>query len=122
MQVDVSEILEFADKVDKSGDQLAGQLVGAVTKAAAVGETVARAWAPVGATGNLRRSIETEVQGTGRTAAGVRAVIKAKVPYGWYVEAGTARQRPQPFMRRGRDAAEPVVVVELERAAAKVLP
>lgn len=118
MKIDVSELLAFADSAEEEADKMAEGLVEDVTAAAAVGESVAKAWAPR-ATGRLERSINTRVVGSGRTPAGVRATIRADVPYGWYVEAGTARQRPQPYMQRGRDAAEPVLEQRLERRVGK---
>lgn len=116
MTADVSEVLALAAGLDREQKQLPGKIVGAVTAAAKIGETVAKAWAPVGATGDLRASISTSIRGSGGTA-GASALIRCTVPYGWYNEAGTARQAPTPFMQPGRDAAEPVLVAGLEKIA-----
>lgn len=117
MEVDVSDLFAFADRADREADLMADRVVDAVTTATAAGAETARAWAPVGATGRLRDSIDTRVTGTGRSGAGVRGTIRADVSYSWYVAAGTARSRPNDFMDRGRDRAEPVLVEQLERAA-----
>lgn len=106
MEVDLnlSQILNLADNFDAKADRVGDEILAAVTAAAAVAERTAKALAPV-RTGALRNSIDTKVYGSGRLA-GVRAVVRANTHYSWYVEAGTARQKPQPFMEPARAAAE----------------
>ena len=76
-------------------------------------EAMADAWvdqsqtvAPVD-TGQLRARIA--VQSLSGTSARASAVVVSDVPYAGFVEFGTARHTPQPYFRKGRDAAEDVV-------------
>lgn len=62
-------------------------------------ETPAKAKAPV-LTGNLRRSIHTEVSTGGEK---VEARVGTNVEYGPHVEFGTSSQRAQPYLRPAYD-------------------
>lgn len=64
-------------------------------------ETAAKRLAPVD-TGRLRSSISREL---GRDGRGLFAQIGTIVDYGPYVEFGTSRMRPQPYLRPALDAA-----------------
>lgn len=72
-----------------------------VRKAAFDTEAGAKALAPVD-TGNLRNSITTTVQGDG-----LRAGVVATASYAFWVETGTSRMSPQPFMGPATDRVEP---------------
>jgi len=83
-------------------------------------------------TGNLRRSLHigghagesgglsgttgTDVGGNGHTAAGAVILVGTNVEYGPYVEYGTSRMAPQPYMRPAFDGAGPVISAEMARA------
>ena len=83
-------------------------------------------------TGNLRRSLHigghagesgglsgttgTDVGGNGHTAAGAVILVGTNVEYGPYVEYGTSRMAPQPYMRPAFDGAGPVITAEMARA------
>lgn len=62
-------------------------------------ETPAKAKAPV-LTGNLRRSIHTEVDTGGAKA---EARVGTNVEYATHVEFGTSKQSPQPYLRPAYD-------------------
>lgn len=62
-------------------------------------ETPAKAKAPV-LTGNLRRSIHTEVSTGGEKA---EARVGTNVEYATHVEFGTSKQPPQPYLRPAYD-------------------
>lgn len=105
MTADVSQLLKLADELDAAGPKIARATVEAVSEAGDVGVTVGRAWAPR-RTGDLGDSIEKIMDGGGG-AAGARARVRAKAPYGWFVYAGTARQAPQPeFLDHARQASD----------------
>ena len=88
--------------------ELRGDAGTLVPRASAVVRTVAldteadaKALAPVD-TGNLRSSITTSVQGDG-----LRAAVVATASYAVFVEQGTSRMRPQPFMGPATDRNAP---------------
>lgn len=66
-----------------------------LTQAAQMVEREAKRLCPV-KTGNLRRSITHEVGGKGKR---VWAIVKATAFYSAYVEYGTSRNEPKPFLR-----------------------
>ncbi|GAP78505.1 hypothetical protein Y09_1333 [Brachybacterium sp. SW0106-09] len=72
-----------------------------VRKVALDTEADAKALAPVD-TGNLRGSITTAVQGDG-----LRAAVVATASYAHWVESGTSRMAPQPFMGPATDRNAP---------------
>ena len=77
-----------------------GQNLAAALRAGAlVIETPAKAKAPV-LTGNLRRSIHTEVSTGGEKA---EARVGTNVEYATAVEFGTSKQPPQPHLRPAYD-------------------
>jgi HK97 gp10 family phage protein len=97
-------------KAKASGAQLAT----ALRAGGLVIETPAKAKAPV-LTGNLRRSIHTEVSSSGTKA---QARVGTNTEYAPHVEFGTSRQRAQPYLRpaydenKGRAVAEVADVLE----------
>lgn len=72
-------------------------------------ETPAKAKAPV-LTGNLRRSIHTEVSTGGEKA---EARVGTNVEYGPHVEFGTSSQRAQPYLRPAYDGNKAAAVDEV---------
>ena len=60
-------------------------------------EAAARNLAPQGPTGDLKASITTRI-------TGARAEIEPTVRYGAFVEFGTFKDRPQPFMGPAADS------------------
>lgn len=63
-------------------------------------------------TGNLRNSITTDFIGSNRDVA--QSETGPEAGYGWWVEGGTERQAPQPYMGPAFDAVEPSVIEALE--------
>lgn len=63
-------------------------------------------------TGFLRSSISTEMQASGTT---IRGEVGPTANYGRYVEEGTSRQRPQPYLRPATDAVLPSYEAALEQ-------
>ena len=87
----------------------------AIRKAALDIEAHAKAKAPVD-TGALRGSISTTVANTG-----LEAEIGPTVHYGLYVELGTARMAPQPYMGPAADTVEPSLVEALAQIGVGIL-
>lgn len=73
-----------------------------VRKTAFDTEADAKAFAPVD-TGNLKNSITTHV-----TDGGLTAGVVATASYAYYVEAGTSRMSPQPYMGPATDRNTPL--------------
>lgn len=76
---------------------------------------LARASAPV-RTGELRGGISVQVAGSGQSAA-----IFATAPYAPYVEHGTSKMPPQPFMAPALDQVEPEFIAAVEALGGDVL-
>ena len=93
-----------------------GQLASAVIRKAALDvQREAQRLAPVD-TGTLRASIGIDVLGDGRAAA-MSAVIGPSVHYGPYLEFGTRRMPPQPYMGPAADRVLPA----FEEAMAQIV-
>lgn len=80
----------------------------AVAQTAKKIEATARELAPVGPTGDLRSSIHTSGTGTFRE-------VGPSARYGRFVEFGTFKDAPQPFMWPAADRHEGDLVRDLER-------
>ena len=80
----------------------------AVAKTAVKVERTAKQLAPVGATGELQRSIET-------TRSKTRAEIGPTARYGGFMEFGTYKDVPQPYMGPALDQHEGDLVDELTK-------
>lgn len=102
---DASEFFGLAVKLERSSGQVGARVAAAVRKTAFDIEADAKALAPVD-TGNLRGSISTDITGDGRFGT-VEAEIGPTAEYGAFVEYGTSRMGPQPYMRPAADRREP---------------
>lgn len=63
-------------------------------------------------TGNLRNSISVDFRGSNAHVA--QAEIGPEANYGGFVELGTERQAPQPYMGPAFDQVEPSIIAGLE--------
>lgn len=96
------------------------ELIGQATmKATLDTQRMARERTPVD-TGYLRSSIAVSVQ-PGQSAGSVVGEVTAGANYAAYVEHGTSRQRPQPFMRPAFEQSRDVWVQMLEQIGGRVL-
>lgn len=84
------------------------RVAGAVAKTAKKIEATARDLAPVGPTGDLKSSIHT-------TVTGERAEVGPTVRYARFVEFGTYKDAPQPYMWPAADKHEPELMGEIEK-------
>lgn len=108
MAFDYSDVTRMAGRLAKAG---AAATAGARVGVARAGEQMhaeARAKVPV-ATGTLRASLRLQV-------TGLSAVVEATAPYAPFVQYGTARAEPQPFMPDGT-AAERDLIATMTAAA-----
>lgn len=85
----------------------------ALRKTALALESDAKIFAPVD-TGALRSSISTDFSGDGRFGA-MSAEIGPTVDYGHYVERGTSRMGPQPYLGPAAERRVPQLEAALRR-------
>lgn len=111
------EFRGMADRFRAAPDKAAGMVRAATTKAVVDTQRLARERAPVD-TGYLRASIFTREGAQGATWWG-EAQVGAE--YAYWVENGTSRQRPQPFMRPAYEQARDVWVQMIEQTGGRVL-
>lgn len=109
---DASEFFSLAAQLTRASGQIGAAAAGAVRSAARDIEARAKAQAPVGPTGDLRDSISTTLTGDGRFAA-IDAEIGPSVDYAPFVEYGTSRMGPQPFMGPAFEARQPGLARDL---------
>jgi HK97 gp10 family phage protein len=114
MGVDVSQMYTLADDLKKSGRSVRKELNVAVTKVTEQVKEAAKAKAPVGPTGNLRDSIESTVRGT-------RGEVGTDLEYAQYVEFGTYKDEPEPFIGPAGDTANESLPPEVEAAVIRAL-
>ena len=93
----MSDLARFAEDLRENADTLTRRASQVVRKAALDTMADAKTLAPVD-TGNLRGSITTDTR-----TGDLSAVVEATANYAAYVEFGTRRMRPQPYMRPAQD-------------------
>ena len=93
----MSDLARFAEDLRENADTLTRRASQVVRKAALDTMADAKTLAPVD-TGNLRGSITTDTR-----TGDLSAVVEATASYAAYVEFGTRRMRPQPYMRPAQD-------------------
>lgn len=105
--IDTSEVVALGLALDARG-LLANREAGkAVKDAAELTERVAKRDVPRGETGDLAGSINT-------TGGGLTRYVKAGKHYSVFVEFGTSKMAPQPFMMPAGDKGEEQLVKDLE--------
>lgn len=109
--VDDSEIRRFERDVEVSSQEAAKQVRNAVRKATFETEAGGKARAAV-LTGFMRNSITSDFIGSNRDVA--VGTTGPEAEYSPFVELGTSRQAPQPFMGPAADEVEPTFYVALE--------
>ena len=114
-----NEFRGMADRFRAAPDKAAGMVRAATTKAVVDTQRLARERAPVD-TGYLRASIFTREGAQGATGV-IVGEVTAGAEYAAYVEHGTSRQRPQPFMRPAYEQARDVWVQMIEQTGGRVL-
>jgi len=99
-------------------DRLRSGLVPAVTSGSLLIENESKALVPV-KTGTLRRSIHTDV--VQESPDRVTARVSPGVDYGVYVELGTRRMRPEPYLRPAFESEKGAAVQEVADALGVLL-
>lgn len=111
--IDTSEVRALALDLAKAPGKVQRRASQAIRKTAHDIEADAKALAPVD-TGNLRNSIGSEV-------GLLEAEIGPTAEYGGYVEEGTSRMAPQPYLRPAYDRRVPALQRALGQAAEDIL-
>ena len=117
---DASEFIALAAKFETASGRIGAPISQAVRKTALAIEADARANAPQGPTGDLRDGIHTVFTGDGRGGVMDAAVISDE-PYSGFVEDGTSKMAPQPFMGPAGDRHHPELGEALDRLAGGLL-
>lgn len=113
--INVGEASAYAAALAAGGERV-GALVSTVTRKAGNDiERTAKILAPVD-TGYLRNSISTSVEGSGH-AASITVEVGPTANYGAFVEDGTSRMAPQPYMGPATDRVVPLWQRALEAIA-----
>lgn len=119
MEIDARELAALGVDLQTSSGRLGQRASAAIRKTAYDIEADAKALAPVD-TGALQGSISTSITGDGRTGT-MEAEIGPTVEYAGYVEHGTSRMAPQPYMRPAFDRRAPGLEKAFEQLAGEVL-
>lgn len=117
--VDDSELRTLAVDLERESPRVGREVSAAIRASADRVQAHARAGAPV-ASGNLRRSIGYDLYGSGNSV-GVTAVVGPTERYGPFVEHGTTKMDPQPFMEPALTGEAPALEQAIADIAGRVL-
>jgi HK97 gp10 family phage protein len=92
MAWDIHQVSDLANRLGQAGPKAALLSEGAIRRASAKVYREAFAAAPVGLTGDLRASLVNRQEGP------LAAVVEATVYYASFVEYGTVRRHPEPYL------------------------
>lgn len=112
--VDVSALVTLSFDLQKAGSKVQEQAGQAVRKTAFAIQASAKEKAPVD-TGNLRSGIAVS------TGSQYDAEVYAQANYAKFVELGTSRMAPQPFMRPAADEHEPGFISAMQEITGRIL-
>lgn len=110
-KVDVTEVRLLSKNLDYKRQDVATKARAVVKLMAFQLQRQAKVNAPVD-TGALMNSISVTFKGNGYVSS---AVVAPTVDYASYVEEGTSRMAPQPYMGPAADVIEPVFVAAMEK-------
>jgi HK97 gp10 family phage protein len=119
MEIDASELARLGVELQTATGTLGAKASAAIRKTAYDIEADAKALAPVD-TGTLMNSISTDITGDGRFGV-MEAEIGPTVDYAQFVEEGTSRMAPQPYMRPAFDRRSPGLVKAFEQLGEDIL-
>lgn len=115
ISIDTSELDAMAARLASAGPRIGAVASAALRKGAFVIQAAAQSNAAVD-TGALRQSISTSFSGDGRSGS-MAAEIGPTVDYGKFVEEGTSRMAPQPYLGPAADRGIPQIEAALGAVA-----
>lgn len=119
IRVDTSEVNKLAVDLGRAGGRVGRKVAAATRKTAFDIKSDSKIMCPVD-TGTLMNSISTDISGDGRFGA-ISAEIGPTADYGHYVEDGTSRMAPQPYMGPAFDRRAPGYEQACAQAAEEIL-
>jgi HK97 gp10 family phage protein len=119
MPIDVRQIVKFSSDLRNGRNRLGKQVADVVRQQARAVETAAKSRVPV-QTGALRNSIHVTTEGSG-VGSSIAASVTTDLRYAQFVEYGTGRGPPQPFMGPALDAQTIPFYLAIEKAAVESL-
>lgn len=119
MPFDASEIAELGTTARAGSVRVGAKFSGVIRKGAFDMQRSMQAKAAVD-TGAMRASVSTTVTGDGRFGA-IRAEVGPTVDYAIFVETGTSRMGPQPFVGPGFDETLPSIEAAVARLGGELL-
>lgn len=114
MPADVSELEELAADMGKAGARVRREQTKVVKETVDRIATHAQQNAPQGPTGDLRENIKPY-------AAGLRGAVVSGVRYAAFVEFGTYKDAPQPYLIPAAEANEAQYLADSEAAAERAM-
>lgn len=119
VHIDTSEVRKLAVDLNRAGGRVGAKTAQVIRKTAHDIQADAQQLAPVD-TGALKNSISVSFEGDGRFG-GMSAEIGPTVDYGLYVEEGTSRMAPQPYLSPAFDRRAPIMETALGRVVEDIL-
>ena len=117
--IDTSELRKLAADLDLESARVGRDVAQAVRRSGGRVRDDAKGRAPI-RTGKLAGSIGVDTYGDGRSV-GMTVVVGPSEDYGLFVEHGTARMPPQPFMGPACEAESPRLEAAIADIAGTVL-
>lgn len=117
MPVDASRIFQYAADMQKAPGRVGKEAADTVRKSGTQLQRAAQAAAPT-RTGALRGSIRVENNGSGNSGS-ISARVFTDLRYAFFVEHGTSKMPPQPFLSPSVDGVEGPFYAAIEAAIQK---
>jgi len=117
-------LLETVNALDKVSNSLKGKVMGKILlKQAEIIAEDARNRAPLGPTGNLKRSLHAELlpEKTRFPTVAIAAVDRKIAPHAHLIEFGTSKMSARPFFRPAVDAHANKVISNIKDGAKKLV-
>jgi HK97 gp10 family phage protein len=119
MPLDVSQVIQLAGDLGKSGARVGAKVAKVTRSNGSAMQATAKSIAPR-LTGAFANSISLKVTGSGNAGA-ISAEVGSDIRYAQFLEHGTAKMAPQPTFNPALDAQTSPFVADVEKAAEDIL-